>query len=334
MVAQQDCSIGFGVETTYKTGVAPTVWPEYVEESLDWTKNTRQSQGLKVGGRVARSRRRVVPTAAGGGDVTIEAQSKALGKILRALLGSGASTLVSGSTYQQVFTLGTAVPDPLTIQRGLPMADGSVDATTFLGCMATGWEIACPNGDIATIRSSWDAGDIDTEQAYTAPSYATASNLFHFGKAKVYSGTLTEPTATALASGTEELANVRSFNVSSNNNPDVGRFNANGTGRKDIPLAGVREVAASLEVEHANTDFRDAILSDAPLFALFEFTAGALSTGLETFQIVLPELKFDTNLPRTNGGNLIIQSLTGAGLDNESAAQPIWIVQRTSDTAL
>src|SRR5689334_7347268 len=116
MVAQQDCSVGFGVEGTYKTGVTPTVWPEFVDESLDWQKNTRQSAGLKVGSYVSRSRRRVVPTAAGGGDITIEAQSKGMGKIWRALLGTGASTNVSGATYQQVFTLGSAAPASLTIE--------------------------------------------------------------------------------------------------------------------------------------------------------------------------------------------------------------------------
>lgn len=335
MVAQQDCSIGFGVESTYKTGVAPTVWPEFVEESMDWSKNTRQSAGLKVGSYVGRSRRRVVPTAAGSGDITIEAQSRGLGKIWRAVMGTGSSALVSGSTYQQIFTLGSSVPSALTIQKGLPMSDGTVSCTTFTGCMSTGFELSCPNGDIAMLRTSWDAGDISTAQSYTSPSYSTSSNLFHFGQGTVYTGTLTAPTSTVMASGTSAVAGVRSFSVSVNNNPDVGRYNLNATGRKDIPLAGVREIAVTMEIEHQSNTFRDAILADTEMFVLFDFTsANALSTGFEQLQVVLPALKFDSALAQSNAGNLIVQSTAAVGLDNETAAQPIWIVQRTADTAL
>src|SRR5690349_17058393 len=104
MATQQDCSIGFGVESTFKTYAAPTRFLEFTDESLAWEKNVKQGQGLRVGSRVARTSRRVIPTADGAGDITFEAESKGLGLIWRALLGVGTSTVVSGSTYQQVFT--------------------------------------------------------------------------------------------------------------------------------------------------------------------------------------------------------------------------------------
>ncbi len=334
MATQQDCSIGFGVEGTFKTYEAPTRRLEFVDESLAWNKNVKQSAGLKVGSRVARSARRVIPTADGAGDITMDAASKGMGMLWRAALGVGTSTVVSGATYQQLFTFGDSSPDSLTIQKGLPLADGTVDAHSYLGCMCTGWEFSVPNADIASFKTSWDAADIAVDETYVAASYPSGSNLFHFANAKIYSGTLTVPTTTALASATAELASVRSFTIGNNNNPDVGRFNLGGGGRKDQALQGPGEISGSLEVEHASTDFRDAVLDDSPMSLLITLEAGALSTGLETLQIALPAVKFDNELAKANGGNLIIQSMNFAGLDDEVAAYPMYVVHRTAETAI
>jgi hypothetical protein len=81
VASTQDCSVGVEQEATYKTGVTVTRWVEYVDEDLDWNKNPKVGKGLRVGGRVARSARRVVPTADGGGGVTYELTSKGLGKL-------------------------------------------------------------------------------------------------------------------------------------------------------------------------------------------------------------------------------------------------------------
>jgi hypothetical protein len=121
-----------------------------------------------------------------------------------------------------VFTLGDT-PSSLTIQKGLVKIDpttgaGTVDAYTFLGCMFDSWEFDFANDDIATCEGDVNAGDLTTATAYTAPSYATTPNLFHFANASIASGTLTAPTATALASGTTTIADIRGGSISVNNN--------------------------------------------------------------------------------------------------------------------
>jgi hypothetical protein len=67
---------------------------------------------------------------------------------------------------------------------------------------------------------------------------------------------------------------------------------------------------------------------------VFNLVGAALSTGVETLQIVLPEVKFDNELAKTNKTDLIKQSMNFAVLDNLTAAQPIWVVTRTADNAL
>lgn len=335
MATMQDCSIGYGVESAYKTFQTPSRRLEFVDESLGWNKNIKQGQGLKVGSRVARTSRRVIPTADGAGDITHEAESKGMGILWRALLGVGTSTNVSGATYQQLFTFGDSSPDGLTIQKGLPLADGTVTTQSWLGCMATGWEFSIPNADIASLKISWDAGDITLAEDYEDAPYPTGSSIFHFANAAIYSGTLTAPTTTALASATTPLAGIRSFSVGNNNNPDVGRFNLGGSGRKDQPLQGMGEISGSLDAEYISTDFTEAVLDDADMSILVTLTTPtSLSTGVETLQIAIPSVKFDNELAKANGGNLILQSMNFAGLDNSVAPFPLYVVHRTSDTAL
>lgn len=333
MTTSADSSVGFAVESVYGTGVTPTRWFEYASESLNWNKSIQQGAGLRVGSRVARSNRRVVTTVDATGDVEIELFSKGLGSFLAACMGSGASTVVSGATYQQVFTLADTLPS-LTVQKGLPRVDGTVDPYTFTGAVVSQFELSFENDDIAKLKASLDAKDVSTAIGYASPSFSTAGNLFHFAGAAIYSGTFTAPTSTALAAGATPLASVRSASVSVNHNIAKDRFNFGGSGRKDQPTVGLREIAGDLEVEYSGTSFRDAFLNETPMSLVITLSAGPLSTGNETFQVAIPEIKFDKDLPQADGPEMIKTSMGFTVLDGLTAAQPIWIVTRTSDTAL
>lgn len=327
MTTPQDCSVGLGVESVYGTAVARTRWFEFLDESFNFVKNVKQGVGLRVGSRVARSGRRVVASAEGSGDLTIEAVTKGLGLLWQLGLGSGTSTLVSAGLYQQVFTLGDAMPSA-TIQKGIPRADGTVDAYTFTGCMVESLTIDCPNADNVKVKTSWNAKDMTTATAYTAPSYATGPSVFTFAHGAVYSGALTAPTATALGSAATPVASIRSGSITIKHNLKTDRYNCGGGGRKEKPFAGIREISGSLVAEYADTAFRDAIVNDTSMTLVKTFTAGA-----DVLQIVIPDVRFDGDIVKAST-DLAIQDIKWTGLDGLTAAQPIWIVCRTADTAL
>lgn len=327
MTTPQDCSVGLGVESVYGTAVARTRWFEFLDESFNFVKNVKQGVGLRVGSRVARSGRRVVASAEGSGDLTIEAVTKGLGLLWQLGLGSGTSTLVSAGLYQQVFTLGDAMPSA-TIQKGIPRADGTVDAYTFTGCMVESLTIDCPNADNVKVKTSWNAKDMTTATAYTAPSYATGPSVFTFAHGAVYSGALTAPTATALGSAATPVASIRSGSITIKHNLKTDRYNCGGGGRKEKPFAGIREISGSLVAEYADTEFRDAIVNDTSMTLVKTFTAGA-----DVLQIVIPDVRFDGDIVKAST-DLAMQELKWTGLDGLTAAQPIWIVCRTADTAL
>lgn len=334
MANPQDVSIGIAKESTYKTGVTPTRWFEFTDESLVWEKTVVQGQGLRVGAYLDRSARRVVPVGQGSGDFTVEAISKGLGVLWEAALGANTSTMVSGTTYQQVATYG-ALPS-YTIQKGIVEAGGTVDPVTFLGCMCSQWELAFPNANLVTFKPSWDIGDYSTATAYTSPTaYPPASaSLFHHATLTLASGTLTAPTATALAAGTTTLANVRGGSIQGSNNLVGDRFNANATARKQKPIATKRDLSGSLTVEYDSTTMRDAMLAETPMMLICTWTGASLSSGVETLQVVIPEIKLDGPLPTANGTELVTTDYSFTCLDNLTAAQPLWIVTRTSDTAV
>lgn len=327
MTTPQDCSVGLGVESVYGTAVARTRWFEFLDESFNFVKNVKQGVGLRVGSRVARSGRRVVASAEGSGDLTIEAVTKGLGLLWQLGLGSGTSTLVSAGVYQQVFTLGDAMPSA-TIQKGIPRADGTVDAYTFTGCMVESLTIDCPNADNVKVKTSWNAKDMTTATAYTAPSYATGPSVFTFAHGAVYSGALTAPTATALGSAATPVASIRSGSITIKHNLKTDRYNCGGGGRKEKPFAGVREISGSLVAEYADAAFRDAIVNDTSMTLVKTFTAGA-----DVLQIVIPDVRFDGDIVKAST-DLAMQDIKWTGLDGLTAAQPIWIVCRTADTAL
>mgnify|MGYP003439831077 FL=1 len=327
MTTPQDCSVGLGVESVYGTAVARTRWFEFLDESFNFVKNVKQGVGLRVGSRVARSGSRVVASAEGSGDLTIEAVTKGLGLLWQLGLGSGTSTLVSAGLYQQVFTLGDAMPSA-TIQKGIPRADGTVDAYTFTGCMVESLTIDCPNADNVKVKTSWNAKDMTTGTAYTAPSYATGPSVFTFAHGAVYSGALTAPTATALGSAATPVASIRSGSITIKHNLKTDRYNCGGGGRKEKPFAGIREISGSLVAEYADAAFRDAIVNDTSMTLVKTFTAGA-----DVLQIVIPDVRFDGDIVKAST-DLAMQDIKWTGLDGLTAAQPIWIVCRTADTAL
>lgn len=329
-----DSSVGIGVESTFKTYATPTFTLEHTSESLKWSKNTRQGRGMRVGSRVARSSRRVVPTAEGGGDIAFDVSSKGLGKLWQAAMGSATSTLVSAGLYQQVHTFGDT-PSSLTVQKGVVRADGTVDAYSFLGCMVDNFSIDSPTGDIISAKLGMDAADITTAQAYATPAYPAGQEVLHFGQVVAQiGGTVTAPTGTALATvATPITVGVRSFNINITNGLDKARWNYGQGGRKSKQLPTGRVIKGTFVAEYDQVTLRDAYLADTDTSIVFTATGSVLGAGNVAFQIVLPVLRLDGDLPPAQGDAVVTVPHTFEVLDGLSQ-QAMSLVTRTADTAI
>jgi hypothetical protein len=279
-----------------------------------------------------------VPLTAALGDLDIELASKGFGLLLQSAMGVGTSTLVSGTTYQQLFTPSVSATLPkLTLQKGVVRTDGTVDPYTYTGVTVDAFEINCPNGDIVSMKFTLDAKDLATATAYTAPSYPAAPvQLFNFaGGSITVGGAVTVPTTTALASGGTAVANVRDFNLKVDNVLKTDRFNFGGGGKKSQPTLGMSLGTGSMTIEYDSSTIRDAYIADTPLTLTLTFvTPQALSVGVETFQIVIPEIKLNGDIPNPNGTDMVVLTVPFDVLDNLTAAFPLYLAMRTADNAL
>lgn len=330
----QDWSVGMAKESTFGTGVTVSRFLEFAEPKV-FTPDLgiKQGVGIMPGKRVARSSRRVTTTRQAMGDITVEAFSKGLGLLLEACVGSGTSANVSGATYQQVHVLADTLPSH-TIQFGVPDAAGTIRPQTYTGCTVSSWELGGAVGDIAMLKSSWDARDFTTATAYATPTYPSGGTLFTVEDATIYTGTLTAPTSTALASATSAIAGVKDFKLSVANQLVADRIFVGSGGLKSKQLPATRQPSVEMNVEYGSNDLWDAFIAQTPLCIVFSLVGAALSTGNETLQIVLPEMKLDGDLPEGGPESIASQPIKLTALDNLTAAQPLWVVTRTSDTAL
>ena len=343
MAVLSDISVGDADESTYGTSVTVTRFQEPVAGSLKvaYNKMVKQGLGLRVGSTVARAARRVVPASEGTVEYDLEALSKGQGLLWKRLMGTSASTNVSGATYQQLFKLGTSsdVVPIFTTQTAAVQAGGTVDTYTAKGCVIATWELTAALGEIVQIKPKIDARTIATAVSYATPSYVTTPSLFHWGQASLTLGTgmtVTAPTTTALgslASGTAITTPVVDFSLQVDLKRNLARRTFGNAGLKSLPTLGMPEVKGSITIEYTDQTQVTAFLADTTAQLLLTFDTGvALSTGDETLQILLPAIKFEGDLPDP-AGELTQVTVPFTAFDDLTNA-PLYVVLRTADTAL
>jgi hypothetical protein len=337
---QADCSIGFKEETTYGTAVTVDRFLEFTSETIDFDRTFYQGAGLRPGSRLARSGRRALVKDGGKGDIELEVPTRGLGTLLKAIMGVGSSTLVSAGIYQQLFSLIKSDYLPsLTIQKGVPrLGAETVDAYTARGAVCSNFELSLGNSDALKLKTTWTSRDIDTSIAYATPSYAASSELFSFvGAALTVGGTVTVPTATALATGGTAVANIRDFTISVDQALDANGYNLGGAGKRSRrPAVGLAAVTGKITAEYDSLALRDAIRDQTPIALTATFqSATEIATGQKAvLQVTVPDVRFENELPKSNGGDVITQSIDFTAFDGLVAAQPLYIAVRTADSAL
>lgn len=339
MTTQLDCSIGYKKESVYGTGVVVDRFLEFTEETLDFERTFTQGEGMRPGSRLARSARRVLTRDGGAGDISLEVPTRGLGSFLEAMLGVGASANVADDLYQQLFTLTKDDYQPsLTIQKGIPrLGANTVDAYTLLGAVCSSFELSIGNSDILRLSSTWTGREIATDVAYATPSYPITELFSFVDAALVVGGSVTVPTSTALASGGTAVANVRDFSISVEQGHDGEGYNLGGQGKRSRrPAVGLGSVTGSITAEYDSTYFRDAVADQTSmaLVATFEGPTDITTGNPATLQVVVPDIRFEGELPKSNGGDVIAQSLEFTGFDGLVAAHALYIAVRTADTAL
>lgn len=345
-MTQLDFSLGIAKESVYGTPVAVTRFPES-DAQLKYEISTVDGRGLRPSKGVKRLSRNSVTKYEGKGSISLDVGTRGFGFLLNALLGSVVNTQIAGTTpplYQQNHTLSTTDPiSTYTIQELLPTLGGdNTFPHTFTGCAFESVEISAKEGAIVEAVFEVVTRALLTGETAAAPSYPTDDALFTFvhGAIKLGAGTVSLPTNTALANlaGVTNAVNVKDTTVRVKRNLDGSGWNIGGAGlRSRRPVLGRPEITGAVTVEYTDNTLRDAYLAQTPLSLVLTFTHDAvISTGgsqsTAALQITIPSLRLKGEVPGSNGGETITQSIDWEAFDNGTAAQPIVISYRTLDT--
>lgn len=339
---QLDASIGLSTaETTYGTAVTVSKFFEFLDESLDANLTYTEDLGYRVGTRTSRGQRRQLSKFEAGGDIDMVACSKGMGALFKAALGT-VTTTQRGSTgvYQQNHTPATAdFVSSYTLQKGVPpLGGGSTVAYTFPGAICEGFELACPNGEQATLKTTWKAKDCVSDVGYAAPSYPTGLEVFTFVSGDItIGGSVTMPTTTELGTGGTAVANIRDFTVTYANNTDDDGFNLGSAGRRSRKNAlGRAVITGTFTAEFDATTYADAYLNNTSLEVVLTLqgeTVIGSGSDVPALQVVLTDVRLNGELPKVPGGGAVItQSVSFEALYDTTNA-PITVVYVSTDSA-
>jgi hypothetical protein len=337
MATPQDFSLNVVEETTYGTYVAPTRALEYLDGTELMTEvEFYDGVGMKSGNR-GPSEDRAIETQRGvTGKIALEAATKGLGRMLKWAAGDGASTLVSGSTYQQNFYPGDT-PASFTCQQGVPQTTaGTVDVYSFLGCMIPSWSFSVGRGSEAKFEFDVVGRSLDTAQSLASLTYPSGAAVYSFkDAAATYGGTVTAPTTTALASGGTSASGIAEFTLNVDNKLNVDRRYFGSAGLRSKPIVGgYREVTGSFTAVYEGTAFRDDYLANTSRSLVVTLTsAAALSTGFATLQFTLPAIKLRSAPVVSNNGDIVEVTYDFKAYESASFSELYWVSLRTADTA-
>jgi hypothetical protein len=337
-----DHTAGLSVESTFGTAAVETRWFEILASStVDFDPEIKQGSGLRVGSIVPRSGRRRVGLGSGTMTLKCELYSKGFGLLLSLCMPTSVSTLVSGSTQQQLHTMVQSgiFLKSATIQVGVIDSTGTARPHRYTGCTVQKWTLDIPapdSEDAVTLEVVFDLRRVpDTATALTAPVMPATPTMFipRDVASVTYGGSVTVPTTTALASGGTAVADWRAIKLEVDNalgqRPNLSAYAQ--------PSSGLKEPTISADIEFGSTTLRDAFYAQTVNPLTITLTSPeTLSTGFASYQIVAPATMINAGANPTfsDGEVAMLEGVEFAVLDNLTAASPLYIVARTADAAL
>jgi hypothetical protein len=316
--------LGIATETTYNTAVTVSRFYEFNSENLQYNKKTVVGQGLRAGGQLPRSQRRVVATFDSTGDFEIDLPTRGLGLLLGHATGTLASpTTVSTGVYSYTFTLADVYGKSMTVQAGVPQYGGTVTPKTVSGAKVSDFSLSVANGDIAKGKFSIDgAGFSTTTPTLATASYSLQGSVFHFAQG-------------AVTVDGSAVANIKDFTVSVNNTLKTDRYNLGASGAKaEQGINGFRSITGSMTAEFTDTTLLTKFLADTSAAIVVTFTGNTISsTYKETLSITIPAAKFNADTPNVTGPGIVDLAMSFDAYDN-GTDQPLTIVYQSADSAL
>ena len=339
MTTQLDSFVGMTKETTYGTYIAPSKFLTFTDESLDQKLTFNDATGLRPGRRTTAAFQRTVERIDVDGDITVEANTAEQGILWEALLGAVTHTLVPAGTltYQHLYTPGADYLPSYTIQKGIPpLGGGALIPFTFLGMQCKTLAFDTKLDAPPTIKATFDGQNIypalTGSGTAATPIYPAVNELLTYvGGSIVIGGTVTPPTATALATGGTSVAQIVDASFTFDNALDSGGITLGGGGTNTRALASLlNKISGTLTAEFRDATFWNAYTGAQRLALVLNFQGSLIEGTLYNYlQIYIPIIVLEGEMPKIKAGSIVTQSLGFTGLqDTVNGLNPFYVVQR------
>lgn len=279
--------LGFADEVTVGTPVAPSLFLPMVDESLSAERERLESEAILAGRRILTSGQWNGGMHTFGGDVGLELYDRGLPKLFKHMFGAVATTGTGPFTH--VFTPGDLDGKAMTVQVGKPGVGGAVHPFTYPGSKVAEWELACSQGEIATLGLTLVSMDERTNVALGVPSYPAGLKPVKFNHGSVTIDGVAVKVKGATVSGSNGLADDRRF---------LGQ-----QGIDEALESELREYTGSVELEFIDlAHYNRFIAGSEHAFALI-FTVGTHSLRIDG------NVRYDGTSPAVGGRGLLAQTV-------------------------
>lgn len=318
--------VGFSAETVYGTFVAPTKFVRAKSFDVSRDQERVQGEGLAAGQLGPLGAHYVETTEAASAKLECDVQSKGLGLLLQAITGgTSTSTVLSGSVYTQVHTLGDNFGKSLSFQAGVPFRGGTVAVHSASGCKVTSAEFSCSANSILSLNVDLDAQKFDDSKTLAVASYLS-TNVFHGKQMTVKVGTFGSETT---------LAGVKDWSQTWQRNMDTADYTAGGSGLKAEPVLNDNyEISGNLTVDWlSKSAIQDLVISNTPKSLVVEFVGPIIAAAnAETIRFTLPSVYFSGDMQGVRGAEALSNQWSYMWKYDGTNLPKIEVI--TSDTAL
>jgi hypothetical protein len=313
-----------GAESTYGTGVTPTVGLEFDSEGFEETYGRTEGDPLRPGGYTLRSDRFTPYPDGAAGPLALGVLSKGFGLLFKHALGAISTGSLTDSTYTHTATMGPLYGKSLTVQVGRPLhPSGTVQPFTFAGGKITEWELANSVDERLMFTPTFDFQSATTATALATASYPTSMEELTWAGGVITIG--------------GSSFDITEITISGNNGMNTDRKQIRGSTLKKEPTSHRREVTYSMTADFNSTAQRDRAVAATRAGALAAITATwtaptlAGTTTYPALVVTIPAARFDTFSATAGGPDGITQSFGGAAR-YDGTNSPITFAYTTTDS--
>lgn len=325
--------LGFAAESTVGTQVTVDHFVEHAKAPFKLEQKWAKGRGLRVGGLAPRAARVVQTTRGAKGTVELDVPTNKIGLLIRHLLGSPvtAPTQIAATTaYKQVHYVGNPDGLGLTLQVGRPqVSDGTVKPFTYPGSKIVGFELACSEGELLTLKLEVDAKDELTlattpaSNALAAASYVATTEVFRYIDCVIKAGgtASTASSEISIAGGTAIASLVKGFTIKGTRALATERYGTGST-KSEQKANGDFDITVDLDAEfNTQAELYDVFRAGTVVPLQFTFT-GSLITGsnYNLFDIIVPGCKYQEAEAADNEQDLVGMPVSLTAFDDGTNA--------------